>query len=150
MSLGVAYWREIEHLTRGLYKPRTAAAAWNYASRGADGTLLRFGTPQLCVTTAGVSTTYLITGGLLARLAAGSITLSMHSGAERVEWPSSVTTPQSQRAPERVGHRSQSRAGTCTGCGCRLSRYRLGRDGVLGVQERHRLCTLARAGSDLP
>src|SRR6478752_4317945 len=43
MSLGVAYWREVEHLTRGLYKPRTAAAAWNLriTRRGRDAPALR-------------------------------------------------------------------------------------------------------------
>ena len=53
-------------------------------------TLLRFGTPQVSVTSDAVSTTYPITGGLLARRAAGSITLSMHGGADRVELRSAI------------------------------------------------------------
>ncbi len=46
--------------------------------------------PQLSVTADSVSTSYPITGGLLARRAAGSITLSMHGGAGGVELRSAI------------------------------------------------------------
>jgi hypothetical protein len=42
------------------------------------------------VTNDAVSATYPITGGLLARRAAGSITLSMHGGADRFELRSAI------------------------------------------------------------
>jgi hypothetical protein len=53
-------------------------------------TLLRLGNPQLSVTSDSVSTTDPITGGLLARRAAGSITLSMYGGSGRVELRSAI------------------------------------------------------------
>jgi hypothetical protein len=47
----------------------------------------RWGAPQPTATANAVSTTYPITGGLLARRAVGSITLSMHGGADGFELP---------------------------------------------------------------
>ena len=90
MMLGAAYWREVERLTRGLVRThsRNGGMELRVARRGP--TLLRFGPPQLSVTTDAVSTTYPITGGMLARRAAGSITLSMRGGADRVELRSAI------------------------------------------------------------
>ena len=88
--LGAAYWREVERLTRGLVRTcsRNEGMELRVARRGP--TLLRFGTPQLTVTNDAVSTSYPITGGMLARRAAGSITLSMRGGAGRVELRSAI------------------------------------------------------------
>ncbi len=88
--LGAAYWREVERLTRGLVRTRrrTGGMELRIARRGPA--LLRFGNPQLSVTADAVSTTYPITGGMLARRPAGSITLSMRGGAGRVELRSAI------------------------------------------------------------
>jgi hypothetical protein len=90
MMLGDAYWREVERLTRGIVRTRssTGGAELRLARRGP--TLLRFGPPQLTATTNVVSMTYPIAGGMLARRAAGSITLSMHGGADGVELRSAI------------------------------------------------------------
>ncbi len=88
--LGATYWREVERLTRGLVQTRRRASGMELRVARGGPTLLRFGPPQLTVTTDAVSTTYPIAGGLLARRAAGSITLSMHGGADRVELRSAI------------------------------------------------------------
>jgi hypothetical protein len=91
MILGAAYWREVGRLTRGLVEPRRSRGRTDLRLTRRGPTLLRFGPPQLTATTNVVSTTYPITGGLLARRAAGSITLSMHGGADGVELRSSIS-----------------------------------------------------------
>jgi len=88
--LGAAYWREVERLTRGIVRTRSRGSGMELRVARFGPTLLRFGPPQLSVTTDAVSTTYPITGGMLARRAAGSITLSMHGGAGRVELRSAI------------------------------------------------------------
>jgi hypothetical protein len=90
MMLGAAYWREVERLTRGLVRARSRNDGLELRVAPFGPTLLRFGSPQLSVTSDAVSMTYPITGGLLARRAAGSITLSMHGGADRVELRSAI------------------------------------------------------------
>ncbi len=88
--LGAAYWLEVERLTRGLVQTRSRRSGMELRVAGGGPTLLRFGPPQLSVTTDAVSTTYPIAGGILARRPAGSITLSMHGGADRVELRSAI------------------------------------------------------------
>ena len=88
--LGAAYWREVEGLTRGLVRTRSRSSGLELRVAPFGPTLLRFGTPQVSVTSDAVSTTYPITGGLLARRAAGSITLSMRDVADRVELRSAI------------------------------------------------------------
>ena len=90
MILGAAYWREVERLTRGFVRTRSRGGGMELRLARRGPTLLRFGPPQLTATTDAVSTTYPITGGLLARRAAGSITLSMHGGADGVELRSAI------------------------------------------------------------
>jgi hypothetical protein len=90
MTLGAAYWREVEHLTRGLVRTRRRGSGLELRVARFGPTLLRFGNPQLSVTRDAVSTTYPIAGGLLARRATGSITLSMHGGADRIELRSAI------------------------------------------------------------
>ena len=88
--LGAAYWREVERLTRGLVRTRSRSSGMELRVTRRGPTLLRFGPPQPTATANAVSTTYPITGGLLARRAAGSITLSMHRGADGVELRSAI------------------------------------------------------------
>ena len=90
MILGAAYWREVERLTRGLVRARNRGSGMELRLARRGPTLLRFGPPQLTATANTVSTSYPITGGLLARRAAGSITLSMHGGADGVELRSAI------------------------------------------------------------
>ena len=88
--LGAAYWREVERLTRGLVQTRGRGSGMELRVARGGPTLLRFGPPQLTVTTDAVSTTYPISGGMLARRAAGSITLSMRGGDGPVELRSAI------------------------------------------------------------
>jgi hypothetical protein len=88
--LGAAYWREVERLTRGLVRTRSRGGGIELRLARCGPALLRFGTPQVSATCDAVSTTYPITGGLLARRAAGSITLSMRGGAGCVELRSAI------------------------------------------------------------
>jgi hypothetical protein len=90
MMLGAAYWREVERLTRGLVRTRSRGSGLELRVARCGPALLRFGNPQLSVTSDAVSTTYPIVGGLLARRAAGSITLSMRGGAGHVELRSAI------------------------------------------------------------
>ena len=90
MILGAAYWREVERLTGGLVRARSRGGSTELRLARRGPTLLRFGPPQLIATADAVSATYPITGGLLARRAAGSITLSMHDGAGGVELRSAI------------------------------------------------------------
>ena len=90
MMLGAAYWREVEHLTRGLVQTRSRSSDTELRVAGLGPTLLRLGNPQFSVTPETVSTTYPITGGMLARRAAGSITLSMHGDADLIELRSAI------------------------------------------------------------
>jgi hypothetical protein len=90
MFLGAAYWREVERLTRGLVRARNRGSGMELRVAWRGPALLRFGAPQLTATTSAVSTTYPITGGLLARRAAGSMTLSMHGSADGVELRSAI------------------------------------------------------------
>ena len=89
--LGAAYWREVERLTRGLVRTRSRSSGGTELRVTRWGpTLLRFGPPQPSATANAVSTTYPIIGGLLARRAAGALTLSMHGGAGSVELRSAI------------------------------------------------------------
>ena len=90
MILGAAYWCEVERLTRRLVRTRSRNSGMELRVACCGPTLLRLGNPQLSVTSDSVSTTYPITGGLLARRAAGSITLSMYGGSGRVELRSAI------------------------------------------------------------
>ena len=90
MMLGAAYWREVERLTRGLVRTRGRGSGLELRVARRGPALLRFGTPQLSVTTDVVSTTYPIVGGMLARRAAGSITLSMRDDDDGVELRSTI------------------------------------------------------------
>ena len=91
MILGAAYWREVERLTRGLVRTRSRSERYGASRRTprTDAPALR-SRRSSTVTTDAVSTTYPIAGGMLARRAAGSITLSMHGGADGVELRSAI------------------------------------------------------------
>ena len=90
MILGAAYWREVERLTGGLVRTRSSSGSSELRLARRGPTLLRFGPPQPTATANAVSTSYPITGGLLARRAAGSITLSMIGGPGGVELRSAI------------------------------------------------------------
>ena len=90
MMLGAAYWREVERLTRGLVRTRSRNGGLELRVARRGPALLRFGTPQISIASDAVSTTYPIAGGMLARRAAGSITLSMRGGSGRVELRSAI------------------------------------------------------------
>lgn len=90
MMLGAAYWHEVERLTCGLVRARSRNDGLELRVAPFGPTLLRFAAPQLSVTSEAVSMTYPIAGGMLARSAAGSITLSMSGGAGPVELRSAI------------------------------------------------------------
>ncbi len=90
MMLGAAYWREVERLTRGLVRMRSRGSGLELRVARRGPALLRFGTPQVSVASDAVSTTYPIAGGMLARRAAGSITLSVHGVSGPVELRSAI------------------------------------------------------------
>jgi hypothetical protein len=90
MMLGAAYWREVERLMCGLVQTQSRESGTELRVTRCGPTLLRLGNPQFSMTTDTISTTYPITGGLLARRAAGSITLSMHGGADLIELRSAI------------------------------------------------------------
>ncbi len=91
MMLGAAYWSEVERLTHGLVRTRCRTSGMELRVARCGPALLRFGEPRMSVTTDAVSTTYPICGGMLARRAAGSITLSMRGAAGHVELRSAIT-----------------------------------------------------------
>src|SRR4029079_695806 len=90
LMLGAAYWCEVERLTRRLVRMRSRNGSLELRVARRGPALLRFGNPRLAVTPDVVSTTYPIVGGLLARRAAGSITLSMRGDDDGVELRSAI------------------------------------------------------------
>jgi hypothetical protein len=71
--LGLAYWREVERVTRGLIRPRERDGWTELRVFGRGPTLLRFGRPTLQATDTLVLCSYPIEGGLLAQRPAGEI-----------------------------------------------------------------------------
>jgi hypothetical protein len=71
--LGLAYWREVERVTRGLVRPREQSGTLELRLFGRGPTLLRFGQPTLEATKTFARCSYPIAGGLLARQPAGEI-----------------------------------------------------------------------------
>ena len=88
--LGELYWRELEHSTLGLIRARPAAGAPRLRLLGRGPTLLRFGEPELEVSSSSVSCLYPIRGGLLARTPAGSISFTQ-TGLDGVEVRSAIS-----------------------------------------------------------
>ena len=80
-DLGCAYWREVEHLTRGLVRMRLGDGSLELRLFGNGPALLRFGQPQLEATERVARCSYPIEGGLLARRSAGEIIFAQVGGA---------------------------------------------------------------------
>jgi hypothetical protein len=71
--LGRAYWREVEHVTCHLVRPRTRNGSLELRLFGAGPTLLRFGLPTVAAGEELASCSYPIKGGLLVRRSSGQI-----------------------------------------------------------------------------
>jgi hypothetical protein len=82
--LGELYWRQLERSTLGLVRARPAAGAPQLRLLGRGPALLRFGPPELAVSSSSVSCLYPIRGGVLARTPAGSISFTQ-TGLDDVE-----------------------------------------------------------------
>ena len=79
--LGLAYWREVERITRGLVRPRERNGALELRLFGRGPTLLRFGRPTFQATKTLVRCSYPIEGGLLAERPAGEIVFAQVGGS---------------------------------------------------------------------
>jgi len=79
--LGCAYWREVEHVTRRLVRPRLEDSSLELRLFGQGPALLRFGPPQVEATEEFVRCSYPIEGGLLARRPAGQIIFAQVGGS---------------------------------------------------------------------
>jgi hypothetical protein len=72
--LGSAYWNEVERSTRGAVRARrTPESIVELRLFGRPPALLRFGAPEIEVEPTGISCTYPVLGGLLARAAGGEL-----------------------------------------------------------------------------
>lgn len=71
--LGSAYWREVERSTRGVVRTRRTPESVELRLFGHAPALLRFGAPEIEVDPTGISCTYAVLGGLLARGAGGDL-----------------------------------------------------------------------------
>jgi hypothetical protein len=71
--LGSAYWHEVERSTQGAVRARRAAESIELRLFGFAPALLRFGAPEIQVDPTGISCTYPVLGGLLARGAGGEL-----------------------------------------------------------------------------
>jgi hypothetical protein len=71
--LGSAYWQEVERSTRGAVRARQTPGSIELCLFGRAPALLRFGAPEIRVDPTGISCTYRVLGGLLAREAGGEL-----------------------------------------------------------------------------
>jgi hypothetical protein len=88
--LGELYWRELERSTLGLVRARPAAGAPQLRLLGLGPALLRFGQPEIEVSSSSVSCLYPIRGGVLARSPAGAISFTQ-TGSDDVELRSEIS-----------------------------------------------------------
>ena len=89
-ELGDRYWRQIAVASRGVVRRHDAGDEIELRLFGVGPPLLRFGQAELNVDGFGIRCRYPIRGGLLARRAGGSITLSQTRG-ERPQLRAVVT-----------------------------------------------------------
>jgi hypothetical protein len=82
LSLGDRYWREVSRASRGFARARATTSAVELRLLGRGPCLLRFGHPETSAAGEVVFCRYPILGGLLARRAGGSITLSQTADDE--------------------------------------------------------------------
>lgn len=80
--LGRAYWREVEHVTRHLVRPRESNGSLELRLFGQGPVLLRFGRPVLKASKLLAECSYPIEGGLLAQRSAGEIVFAQYGGSE--------------------------------------------------------------------
>ena len=71
--LGLAYWHEVERSTLGAVRARRTPESVELCLFGRPPALLRFGAPEIQVDLTGISCTYPVLGGLLARGAGGEL-----------------------------------------------------------------------------
>jgi hypothetical protein len=83
-QLGRVYWREVERVTRRLVQARERRGSIELRLLGRGPSLLRFGAPTIEVTTALVSCSFRIEGGLLARRPGGEIVFAQTGDAPPV------------------------------------------------------------------
>jgi hypothetical protein len=88
--LGRAYWAEVRRASHGLVRCRESDRGVELLALGLRPALLTFEPAQLAVESKGVSCSYRIAGGLLARRAGGTLTLTQTS-CERDELRVTVT-----------------------------------------------------------
>jgi len=88
--LGDLYWREVERWSLGLIRARATAGVVQIRFLGVGPALLRFGLPEHAVTSSSVSCVFPISGGLLARAPAGSISFTQ-TGLGAVEVRSAIS-----------------------------------------------------------
>ena len=88
--LGDLYWREMERSTFGFVRARAASAGLEVRLLGVGPRLLRFSEAKREVGASGVSCVYAIRGGLLARNAGGSLSLTQ-AGTDTVEVRSAIS-----------------------------------------------------------
>jgi hypothetical protein len=90
LALSRAYWAEVERSTHGLVRVEARASGLVLRLLGTGPALLRFGRGEISVTEATVSCRFAVEGGLLARRAAGALTLEQTT-AGTVELRSTVS-----------------------------------------------------------
>ncbi len=88
--LGELYWRELERSTLGLIRACPTTGAPQIRLLGFRPALLRFGLPELAVSSNSVSCLYPIIGGVLTRAPAGSISFAQ-IGLDDVEVCSTIS-----------------------------------------------------------
>lgn len=81
--LACTYWREIDRSTRGIARARESEGRVELRFRGRRPLLLRFGLPELSVSSGRVSSRHPIEGGLLARRPGGAIVFEQADGMLR-------------------------------------------------------------------
>jgi hypothetical protein len=104
--LGEVYWREVQRSTFGLIRVRRSGDGLEFRLFGAGPALLRFGRPELCVTSTTVRCLYPIRGGLLVRAPGGSISFTQ-TGSDVVEVSSAIAGFFPRLAPRRQRRRWQ-------------------------------------------
>ena len=88
-ALGERYWREVERATHGLVRARHTAQGVRLRLLGRGPVLLSFAPPRLEAETHRVHCSFPISGGRLARRAAGELTFAQVDG-DRVELRSAI------------------------------------------------------------
>jgi hypothetical protein len=96
--LGEVYWRAVRSVTRGLVRPRERGTRVDLRVLGV--TLLAFERSEARVTDDEVACTFLISGGVLARLPGGDLTLAQEAAGPAIR---STITGYSPRLAARWG-----------------------------------------------